>query len=198
MKRLAFILVEVLCVIGIISILLMILFPVFRQAMAKGKETVCISNLRQIVAAANLYQEDWGAIHGWGIDSSPEFRKQYLANTHLECPMADVAWRASASYVMLPLPPDGNATPSETLEERRKRVQDVLSCMETRGSTIPVVLDQNHAGAREAYRGSGTRFWLIGRLGGSVDRVSKARVDELVSGRANDVPCDRGLFEYNL
>jgi prepilin-type N-terminal cleavage/methylation domain-containing protein len=43
----AFTLIELLVVIAIIAILAAILFPVFAQAREKGRQAVCISNMKQ-------------------------------------------------------------------------------------------------------------------------------------------------------
>src|SRR5205823_6104839 len=53
-----FTLVELLVVIAIIALLAGILFPVFAQAREKGRQTYCLSNLRQMGAAMMLYTED--------------------------------------------------------------------------------------------------------------------------------------------
>src|SRR5688572_21461216 len=57
MKR-AFTLIELLVVIAIIAILAAILFPVFAQAKASAKQIACLSNMKQVGLAANLYLID--------------------------------------------------------------------------------------------------------------------------------------------
>jgi prepilin-type N-terminal cleavage/methylation domain-containing protein/prepilin-type processing-associated H-X9-DG protein len=56
--RAGFTLVELLVVIAIIAILASILFPVFARARAEGKRATCLSNLRQIGDAAQMYADD--------------------------------------------------------------------------------------------------------------------------------------------
>jgi len=58
-RRRGFTLIELLVVIAIISILASILFPVFSQARAKGRQAACISNVRQICMAINMYGQDF-------------------------------------------------------------------------------------------------------------------------------------------
>ena len=54
-----FTLIELLVVIAIIAILAAILFPVFAQARAKARETVCISNGKQLATALLMYAQDY-------------------------------------------------------------------------------------------------------------------------------------------
>jgi prepilin-type N-terminal cleavage/methylation domain-containing protein len=51
----AFTLVELLIVIGVIAVLIAILIPVIGQVRAASQSTACLSNLRQIMQAFNLY-----------------------------------------------------------------------------------------------------------------------------------------------
>src|SRR5713226_8400745 len=57
--RHAFTLIELLVVIAIIAILAAILFPVFSQAREKGRQTACLSNMKQVGLALQMYAQDW-------------------------------------------------------------------------------------------------------------------------------------------
>jgi len=53
-----FTLIELLVVIAIIAILASLLFPVFTRAREKGRQAMCLSNLRQLTMAMVMYAED--------------------------------------------------------------------------------------------------------------------------------------------
>lgn len=59
MNRKAFTLIELLVVIAIIAILAAILFPVFAQAKSAAKNTACISNMKQLGLASQMYLSDY-------------------------------------------------------------------------------------------------------------------------------------------
>ncbi len=59
MQRRGFTLIELLVVIAIIAILAAILFPVFARAREKARQTSCLSNLKQLGLAANMYATDY-------------------------------------------------------------------------------------------------------------------------------------------
>ena len=58
-RRRGFTLIELLVVIAIIAILAAILFPVFGRVKAKAQQVVCLSNLRQLAVAFQMYASEW-------------------------------------------------------------------------------------------------------------------------------------------
>jgi prepilin-type N-terminal cleavage/methylation domain-containing protein len=57
-RRQGFTLIELLVVIAIIAILAALLFPVFAQVREKGRQTSCLSNLKQLGTAMLMYASD--------------------------------------------------------------------------------------------------------------------------------------------
>jgi len=53
-------LIELLLVIAIVALLVALLLPVIQSARYAARDRVCISNMRQLVAALNMYRDDNG------------------------------------------------------------------------------------------------------------------------------------------
>lgn len=68
--RSGFTLIELLVVISIIALLTAILLPVFFSVRGKARQTVCVSNLRQIGLAISLYAQDADELYPYGNDPS--------------------------------------------------------------------------------------------------------------------------------
>lgn len=66
----AFTLIELLVVIAIISVLAAILLPVFFSVRGRARQTVCLSNMRQIGLAIDLYSQDYDNQFPWANDPS--------------------------------------------------------------------------------------------------------------------------------
>ncbi|MBE7158231.1 MAG: type II secretion system protein [Rhodospirillales bacterium] len=76
MRREAFTLIELLCVIAVIGVLAAILMPVLKGVTARSRQVQCTGNLKQIGAAILLYTNDNN-----GQLPGPQFQKIYLTNT---------------------------------------------------------------------------------------------------------------------
>ena len=68
MKRTGVTLVELLIVVAIIALLAALLFPVFAKIRERGRQTVCLSNLRQLGLATALYAQDSDDRYPYGGD----------------------------------------------------------------------------------------------------------------------------------
>ncbi len=73
-----FTLIELLVVVAIIALLTAILLPVFFTVRGKARQTVCVSNLRQIGMAISMYSEDYDDLYPAGNDPSDVYTSPNL------------------------------------------------------------------------------------------------------------------------
>jgi prepilin-type N-terminal cleavage/methylation domain-containing protein len=106
-----FTLVELLTVIAILAVLAAFLFPVFAQARAQARQTICLSNVRQICVAQQLYARDWDEnLPHWNFPAEPrpepygafrywcEYFQPYLRSLDvLRDPSANWIWKMPES-----------------------------------------------------------------------------------------------------
>ncbi|OQA80979.1 MAG: hypothetical protein BWY31_03869 [Lentisphaerae bacterium ADurb.Bin242] len=116
MRKRLFTLIELLIVIGIISILASLLFPVLNKAREKAQSILCVSNLRTLGLANAMYSADWfewivpgrmyphsvtttdqkliwygnlAGIHGsnnYGVKCNPDVSGRNTSGTTVRCP----------------------------------------------------------------------------------------------------------------
>ena len=118
MFKKGFTLIELLVVIAIIAILAAILFPVFAQARDKARQSACLSNVKQIATAIQLYTDDydetypvtseqdcecvpegWGAMTNKNAHSVKVLLQPYCRNLDLfVCPNASRARQYDNDY----------------------------------------------------------------------------------------------------
>jgi prepilin-type N-terminal cleavage/methylation domain-containing protein/prepilin-type processing-associated H-X9-DG protein len=70
----AFTLIELLVVIAILAILAAILFPVFARVREKGRQAVCLSNLKQLGMGVMMYIQDYDETFPFVLDWSANER----------------------------------------------------------------------------------------------------------------------------
>jgi prepilin-type N-terminal cleavage/methylation domain-containing protein/prepilin-type processing-associated H-X9-DG protein len=75
--RQGFTLIELLVVIAIIAILAALLFPVFAQAREKARQTSCLSNLKQLGTAMQMYAQDFDELFPPAIGREPGVKTYY-------------------------------------------------------------------------------------------------------------------------
>jgi prepilin-type N-terminal cleavage/methylation domain-containing protein len=76
-RRSGFTLIELLVVIAIIAILAALLFPVFAQVREKGRQTSCLSNLKQLGTAMLMYASDHDGFFPPVVGRQPQETRAY-------------------------------------------------------------------------------------------------------------------------
>jgi prepilin-type N-terminal cleavage/methylation domain-containing protein/prepilin-type processing-associated H-X9-DG protein len=122
LRRHGFTLIELLVVIAVITILAAILLPVFAQARDAAQRANCISNLKQIALAHQMYVQDnddalpsWyivgpGGYQIWTAYLSPYYRDSRILDEGLTSPAEKQKTAWLADYVLCAWGPGGEGT----------------------------------------------------------------------------------------
>jgi hypothetical protein len=157
-----------LTVLLIIVVLATLMFPVFRGAKSKAKQTVCLSNMRQLYTAMKLYQGDY--------DEYPPNLATFEGFTSycpkpLFCPESKFMDRPvmrSLDYIMMGSPEySGLIRPDEAAKA-------LSECRLKREGQIPVIRDQNHV-ASSIQPGDKNSLYILARENGKIEFVPAAR-----------------------
>ncbi len=196
MIRRAFSIVELLVVSAIIAVIAAIVFPVFSGTKARAGEVVCMSNLHQLGLAMDLYREDQGSYPSF---DNVAFRP-YVGGVRFSCSALKSATPGNFGvYLNLFVMINDTTLPASMAERRAKLVE----CYEKRGATFPMLLDLNHL--PKLLRPDDLLYGivLVRRIGGSVDRIPKARAARILlalggSTPKESMPCDALSGEGNF
>jgi prepilin-type N-terminal cleavage/methylation domain-containing protein/prepilin-type processing-associated H-X9-DG protein len=126
-----FTLIELLVVIAIIAILAAILFPVFGQARAAARQSVCQNNLKMIGDACSMYENDWAKItpacldhNGGGCwDTMADFWQAMIDPYLKQLKKADTSGNSNLGgvYVCPDIPPSERLSDHTKLSDTLKR-----------------------------------------------------------------------------
>lgn len=123
-RRSGFTLIELLVVIAVIAILAAVLFPVFAQARAKARQAGCLSNLRQIGSALQMYLQDhdermptacgMGRSYTWGDWARVVTRAWFKEDAMVRCAQVGIGRSTPGGTY---LGPDLGLTPPRYIQE---------------------------------------------------------------------------------
>jgi type II secretory pathway pseudopilin PulG len=183
---------EMLVSIAIICVLASLLLPVVTGAKARAKQVVCISNLRQLGLALEMYKSDNGEFPTPWDPYEP-----YLKGAKLKCPSDTKQGANLASYTSM-----ANARESLNNPMFPDARQKLLECRDLRGPDYPLLWDTNHLPRILRNDDEPGGFAFAYRTSGAVVRVSKQVVAEIYIANSEkknkNYPCDPRLFLANL
>jgi len=102
-QRTAFTLIELLVVIAIISILALILFPVFARARENARASSCLSNVKQMGLSIEMYKQDYDSKYPFARGVAPtqhwyQYLDSYIKNKQIQICPSNSDWPIGYSY----------------------------------------------------------------------------------------------------
>ena len=181
--RKGFTLIELLVVITILGLLAALLFPVFAKAREQARQTVCVSNLRQIGLAIQMYQADHNGILPETFGDTREIAADEIAAEQRPALDPLLPYEHDPAIYQCPDAPyheDGLSGPfGEVYLDYNYRVAELLDCnhwsipcgipsavMKPEPMSV-LVEDRQHCNSE--------RLYLILRENGSVSRVPEGQ-----------------------
>ncbi len=167
-----FTLIETMVVMAVIALSGAIVFAALAPVRERGRQAVCVSNLRQIGQAIAVYHSDYEDSSGncggfFGFPPSVTFLyPRYVSTLQLfRCP-DDVSGRIFSYGYQVWRGTDPVYIP---IAGRVIHSPSWCQVFSYRGDNYPLMADPHHATPEQ--RATGPRFWLILRTDGRVERV---------------------------
>ncbi len=183
MSRRAFSLVELLVVIALVAVLLSVLMPSLRGARNSARDATCLSNLRQLTAAWEVYTTDYRA---FPLGSGPRYW------THIRFGWGGVHWYGEADETPRPIIVQAARPLNPYIGDGGERIETrmaVFRCPRDTGGALSV---------------SGARTW-DGVTGQTLESGDGSSTSFGVAGTSYDanewmycVPQDSGFFFNGL
>src|SRR5579862_8507972 len=135
--RTGFTLIELLVVIAIIAILAAMLFPVFVQAREAARQTVCMSNERQLGMAVQLYVDDYDRLFFYGSTALPSRSRTGVVLPNADSVNATRWYNCLLPYLKTPAvftcPSDDAPTLSKDAQGKRTIPRSYIACRAAEG-----------------------------------------------------------------
>ena len=176
MKKSAFTLIELLCVITIIALLAGLVFPVLQRVTDKADVTKCMNNLRQIGMSVNLYAADHNNTLPY-IETSPD--APVYPDEFKALPMAEVLKPYGVSAAVLTCPSDLKARLNFEGSDATKG----KSFFETKGTSYEwrPLYDGESSEAPKVYTPRGTFNVPMKRIRLALDYVNQGRAPHQIT-----------------